>query len=223
MYPSSSARVRTGARTTPTFISFDEFSTIINVGSGVVLFVLTAECDDSARILGRRCEQALGKSAAVHLMCAAASPSPTFVFYEGGDTRPLLTREGWLSSEALAEDLAEAMRRAATRPSASEEAREQEEATAKQTEHMLASEQLDHFPPFFQMARSLARDAWHAARQTAGGAPLLLQSQAAAARLAVCETCASLRGDRCVECGCFMTVKAHIASVHCPLGKWPLQ
>jgi hypothetical protein len=156
-------------------------------------------------------------------MCAAVSPSPTLVFYEGGDTRPLLTREGRASLRTLRADLAEAVRRAGTRPSAEDEAREREETVAQQTEQMLASEQLDDFPPFFRMARTLARDAWHAARRSAEGAPLLLKSQAAAARLAVCETCASLRDGRCVECGCYMTIKAHLASMNCPLGKWPAE
>ena len=90
------------------------------------------------------------------------------------------------------------------------------------TEHMLASERLDHFPPFFQMARTLARDAWYTARRSAEGAPVLLPSEAAAARLHVCEACPSLRGDRCIECGCYMTIKAHLAAMHCPLGKWPI-
>lgn len=194
----------------PAFISFDEFSDVLGRSSGILLFVLTAECDGAARRLGRRLQRAVGQSVAVHLMCADVAASPTLVFYEGGDSRPLFTREGPASVRSVADDLVEATRRASSRPSAEEE-----------TEHMLATERLDHFPPFFQMARTLARDAWHAARRSAEGAPLLLPSEAAAARLHVCASCPSLHGDRCVECGCYMTIKAHLAAMHCPLGKWP--
>lgn len=205
----------------PEFISFAEFSDILGRSSGILLVVLTAECGAAARRLGRRLQRAVGESAALHLMCADVTASPTLVFYEGGDQRPLLTREGPASVSTVSEDLAEAARRAASRPSTAEEAKQHAEAAAARTEHMLASERLDRFPPFFQMARTLARDAWHAARRAGEGSPLLLPSEAAAARLHVCETCPSLRGDRCVECGCYMTIKAHLAAMTCPLGKWP--
>ncbi len=200
-------------------ISFDEFSDLVSHGSGILLFVLTPECNDAAARLGDQLRRSVGQSAAVHVMYADVEDAPVLVFYEGGDQRPLVRRSGSAVGSA-AELLIEALRLAASRPSAAAEAREQAEAAA-QTEHMLASERLDRFPPFFQMARSLARDAWHAARQSAGGAPLLLGSEAAAARLQVCQACPSLRIDRCQECGCYITVKAHIAAMRCPLDKWP--
>lgn len=196
----------------PTFISFDEFSGVVSRGSGILLFAITPDCgDDAAERLAGRLRRAAGPSAAVHLLCADVGASPVLVYYQGGDPRPLLTREDPGAVRRVADDVAEAARLAAAR---------QLEA-AERTERMLASERLDHFPPFFQMARSLARDAWRAARETAQGAPLLLPSDAAAARLQVCQGCPSLRGDRCVECGCYMTVKAHIAAMRCPLSKWP--
>lgn len=204
----------------PAFLSFDEFSDVVSRGSGVLLFVITAECDGAARRLGLQLRRIVGPSAAVHLMCADVTTSPTLVFYEGGDARPLLTREGPESVRLVSDDLAEAVRRAASRPTAAEEAEQLEDA-AQQTERMLASERLGHFPPFFRMARTLARDAWYAARRTAEGAPLLLPSDAAAARLQVCQACPSLDGDRCVECGCYVTVKAHLTAMRCPLEKWP--
>ena len=193
----------------PAFLSFDEFSALVGRSEGLLLFAITAECGAGAECLARRLRRAAGRSAAVHLVCADTGGSPSLVYYAGGDAVPLLAREGPDALDLVAEDLAEAARRSAAR-----------EADAR-TERMLATERLDAFPPFFRMARTLARDAWHAARQTAEGAPLLLASGAAAARLRTCQGCPSLRGDRCVECGCWMTVKAHIAAMRCPLGKWP--
>ena len=185
-----------------TFISFDEFSGVLAATDGMLLFVLTPDCNDAGLALGRELERSVGTLATVYLMCAAGRPSVTVAFYRGGDARPLLTREGVDAVRTVREDLEEATRGVAT-------------------EQMLATEQLSHFPPFFQMARTLARDAWLAARSAGQGAPLLLTGEAAAARLGVCAACPSLHGDRCVECGCYMTVKAHLAAMHCPLGKWP--
>lgn len=200
----------------PQFISFNDFSELVARSSGILLIVITDECDEAAQHSGSALQQRVGHAATVRLMCANVGVYPTLVYYEGGDSRVVLRREGAEALRTVLEDVRHAARLAASRPTVAEEA-----ANLEHTERMLASERLDHFPPFFRMARTLARDAWHAARSTAEGAPLLLDSVAAAARLGVCEACPSLRGDRCVECGCYMTIKAHIASTACPLDKWP--
>ncbi len=41
------------------------------------------------------------------------------------------------------------------------------------------------------------------------------------ARLAICEDCDQRRGNRCVKCGCHLTVKARGRAFLCPLRKWP--
>lgn len=204
----------------PSFISFDDFSELVARSSGILLFVITAECDDAAQLAGSELQHRVGALATVHLMCANLEASPTLVYYEGGDARVVLRRAGVESVRAVLEDLDHAARLVASRPSVAEETA-RKAADAEHTERMLATERLDDFPPFFRMARTLARDAWNVARSTAEGAPLLLDSDGAAARLQVCQACPSLRGDRCVECGCLMTIKAHFASMRCPLDKWP--
>jgi len=187
----------------------------------MVVAVLTSRCDDAGVDQFNDIRGVVGTAAAVHLMCASVASSPMLVFYEGGDARPLFTLSAPTSSEQILDALGEASRVAATRPSAADEAA-QRERTVAETAEMLETEQLDRFPSFFRMARNLAKDAWYAARQTAEGAPLLLSSDAAAARLDVCATCPSFRDGRCVECGCYMTIKAHLASMQCPLEKWPI-
>lgn len=206
------------SRALPDFISFEEFERLVAGRPGLLLFVITAKCDAAARRNGRRVQQAVG-AAAVHLMCAELDRPPTIVFYEGGDARPLLQREGPTALDHVARDCVEASRIAVSRPTVIQE-RASQERLAEQTASMLASERLGDFPSFFQMARGLARDAWYAARRSAEGAPLLLDSPRAAARLRICGDCPSLRGDRCVECGCNMYLKAHLAAMRCPVGKW---
>lgn len=41
-------------------------------------------------------------------------------------------------------------------------------------------------------------------------------------RMNICEECDSFRRltRQCKECGCFMFLKARIAAMSCPLGKW---
>ena len=42
-----------------------------------------------------------------------------------------------------------------------------------------------------------------------------------AARLAVCDTCEQRSGNRCLKCGCLLSLKASGRIFECPLGKWP--
>ena len=40
-------------------------------------------------------------------------------------------------------------------------------------------------------------------------------------RLKVCDTCDSRKGNRCLECGCQLAIKARGRAFRCPLDKWP--
>ena len=42
-----------------------------------------------------------------------------------------------------------------------------------------------------------------------------------AARTAVCDECDRRSGNRCLECGCRLSLKARGRTFRCPLGKWP--
>jgi len=39
-------------------------------------------------------------------------------------------------------------------------------------------------------------------------------------RMAICNACEFLKGDRCDKCGCFMSIKTKMATAQCPIGKW---
>ena len=39
-------------------------------------------------------------------------------------------------------------------------------------------------------------------------------------RIAICEGCERFKNDKCLECGCFMKVKAKWAEQSCPINKW---
>lgn len=39
-------------------------------------------------------------------------------------------------------------------------------------------------------------------------------------RLEICETCPRRRRNRCLECGCRLSIKAQARAMRCPLGKW---
>ncbi len=40
-------------------------------------------------------------------------------------------------------------------------------------------------------------------------------------RLSICDGCSERRGNRCLQCGCFLSKKARGRAFRCPLGKWP--
>ena len=41
------------------------------------------------------------------------------------------------------------------------------------------------------------------------------------ARLEICESCDRQQNGRCLECGCWLSLKARGRAWHCPLDKWP--
>jgi len=40
-------------------------------------------------------------------------------------------------------------------------------------------------------------------------------------RLKICHTCDQRRGNRCLKCGCRLSLKARGRAFQCPLNKWP--
>jgi hypothetical protein len=202
------------------FLAFDELPRVLASATSPVVIVLTTECDEAAIAIHDDVQRALGTRAAVFSMCGELEASPAIVFYEARDDRPILYREGPPALLTVSADLEEAERLARHRPGAEVEAAAQAEAE-RSTERMLETEDIARFPSAFQMARNLARDAWKAARESAAGAPLLLDAGAAHVRLEVCMACPEFDDGRCRKCGCYMNVKAHLAAMNCPLGKWP--
>lgn len=39
-------------------------------------------------------------------------------------------------------------------------------------------------------------------------------------RLSICQTCKFFTGQRCLKCGCFMSLKGTLANASCPIGHW---
>jgi peroxiredoxin len=70
----------------------------------------------------------------------------------------------------------------------------------------------------------LARQAWNLAQAmvefVADGAKTLTEEQYSH-RLEICDTCDRRQGNRCMECGCYLKVKARGRAFKCPVGKWP--
>jgi len=73
------------------------------------------------------------------------------------------------------------------------------------------------FPPLHRQAWNLARSL---ADFLADGCKTLTQEQYRA-RLEICDRCDQRRGNRCLKCGCRLSLKARGRAFKCPLGKWP--
>jgi hypothetical protein len=73
------------------------------------------------------------------------------------------------------------------------------------------------FPPLHRQAWNLARSL---ASFVADGCTTVAKEQYQC-RLAICDTCDQRRGNRCLVCGCRLSLKALGRAFECPLGKWP--
>lgn len=71
---------------------------------------------------------------------------------------------------------------------------------------------------------SLPRQAWNLARSladfVADGMHTVTADQYRQ-RLEICDACDRRRGNRCMECGCRLSLKARGRAFRCPLDKWP--
>jgi hypothetical protein len=70
----------------------------------------------------------------------------------------------------------------------------------------------------------LPRQAWNLARSladfVADGMKTVTKEQYQR-RLEICDACDRRRGNRCLECGCRLSLKARGRAFRCPIGKWP--
>ena len=73
------------------------------------------------------------------------------------------------------------------------------------------------FPPLHRQAWNLARSL---ADFVADGLKTLSKEEYEA-RLKICDACDQRRGNRCLVCGCRLSLKARGRAFQCPLGKWP--
>jgi len=75
-----------------------------------------------------------------------------------------------------------------------------------------------------QRPPSLARQAWNLARSltdfVVDGCKTVTQKQYEA-RLEICDGCDHRRNNRCMKCGCRLSLKAQGRAFTCPEGKWP--
>lgn len=81
-----------------------------------------------------------------------------------------------------------------------------------------ASARRDQRPP------SLVRQAWNLAESLASfvadGCHLVTAEQYRQ-RLEICDACEARRDNRCMKCGCRLSLKARGRAFQCPAGKWP--
>ena len=72
---------------------------------------------------------------------------------------------------------------------------------------------------------SLAKQAFNFAKSTTkhvAGGMMHVDSKTYQERVGICNGCDRLKDDKCIECGCFVKLKAKWASESCPIGKWDI-
>ena len=71
---------------------------------------------------------------------------------------------------------------------------------------------------------SLRKQAWNLTKSLAAfvsDGMKTVSKQEYEQRLEICDTCEKRQGNRCLECGCNLSVKAKGRAFQCPLDKWP--
>jgi hypothetical protein len=88
----------------------------------------------------------------------------------------------------------------------------------------MSAEEREAGTPKSQRPPGLARQAWNLAASLANfvadGCQTVTE-QEYKKRLEICDTCDRRRGNRCLECGCRLSLKARGRAFQCPLNKWP--
>ena len=72
---------------------------------------------------------------------------------------------------------------------------------------------------------SLARQAWNLAQSLAdfvADGCHLVSAEQYRRRLEICDACRDRRDNRCLKCGCRLSLKARGRAFQCPLAKWPV-
>lgn len=72
------------------------------------------------------------------------------------------------------------------------------------------------FPPPIDMMRGL----YHSVEDWAKSGFATAEANLVDKRLDICGTCEKFKDGRCLLCGCFMKLKAKLATGSCPIGKW---
>ncbi len=71
-----------------------------------------------------------------------------------------------------------------------------------------------------QLAANAAEAAGKAIIAFKNGDPVIADNPTHERRLIICRDCPHIQGNRCGECGCFTTFKAHLETETCPKKKW---
>ena len=88
----------------------------------------------------------------------------------------------------------------------------------------MSAEERPREAPTSQRPPGLARQAWNLASSLASfvadGCQTVTE-QEYKTRLEICDACDQRRGNRCLKCGCRLTLKARGRAFQGPLKKWP--
>jgi len=76
------------------------------------------------------------------------------------------------------------------------------------------------FPTKTRMAKNFASSMAQTFKHAASTGEVTANPATVAKRIEICESCENKSGIRCLECGCFIRLKAALATSKCPIGKW---
>jgi hypothetical protein len=82
------------------------------------------------------------------------------------------------------------------------------------------NEQEKKTPGLMDMAANVTMSALNVLKTALRTGKVLADKEIIEDRVKKCKDCSFLRGNRCMSCGCFVSIKAGLKSEKCPEGKW---
>lgn len=76
------------------------------------------------------------------------------------------------------------------------------------------------YPSVRKMAENASKTILHAIRHAASSGEIVAHEDVIKHRSSICSTCSKKSGVRCIECGCYLSLKTAVAVSTCPLGRW---
>ncbi|HND36769.1 MAG TPA: DUF6171 family protein [Nitrosomonas sp.] len=76
------------------------------------------------------------------------------------------------------------------------------------------------FPSLSTQGKNLGLSIFNVMTQAIKTGKLRATAETVEKRLEICNGCEFLKDNRCLECGCFLALKAGLHAENCPKGKW---
>jgi hypothetical protein len=206
---------------------------IDNTSSIVIALIITTGCDHHKNMFMEQLEKIIKdqpNAIPIHVSTICYSDemipfprpqSPIAYYFAPNNQTPLFYRDQFTLLKDIGNDIRIATEMIEGKSYIDAALDDETKARIAETDNMLKTEDISHYPPFFKQMRDLGSAMWKSTENMITGRPVLVSAEVAFERVSICQTCPFFKEEsRCEKCGCFMKTKAQLAVSSCPEGKW---